>query len=72
MGYTVVAKLTVTARINVSASDPREAEIEAEASSVLDWEILEEPYGKIVPYSVVEVIRSEPNGPDYEPELMMD
>ena len=64
MGYTVEAILKVKARINVSEDDPREAEIEASANSALDWEILDEEY------EMVEVTHSEPNGPDYELDVM--
>lgn len=69
MGYTVTAVLRVIARIDVSASDPKEAEIEAGSRNVLDWEILCEPVG-VDNYEVIEVIQSEPNGPDYEPDIL--
>jgi hypothetical protein len=64
MGYMVKAKITTTAWINVSASDPKEAEIEAAATSPLDWEIEDGDF------EIVEVLHSEPNGPDYEPDVM--
>ncbi len=72
MGYTVTAVLAVTARIDVSASDPQEAEIEAASRNVHDWEILDSFPGidAIDAYEVVEVLESEPNGPDYEPDIM--
>jgi len=64
MGYTVEAILKVKARINVSADDPREAGIEASACNVLEWEILDEDY------EVLEETYHEPNGPDYELDIM--
>lgn len=69
MGSTITAALKVVARINVSANDPREASIEASSNNVLEWEILDEP-DRYFEYEVVEVLESEPNGPDYEPDIM--
>ena len=62
MGYTVEAILKVRARVNVSADDPREAEIEASATNSLDWELIDTNDCEIV-----EVLHSEPNGSDYDP-----
>lgn len=66
MGYTVYATLKVKARVNVNADDPKEASVEAQMTPVLDWEILDEEF------EVLEETHSEPNGPDYEPDMMFE